>query len=580
MKFIDWVINGYDRAAAVTISRSGINPLVSVFLASRGMTTVEAADNFLRDNLNFINDPFLLKDMEAAVKRIHQAIKNGERVAVYGDYDVDGMTASCLLASFFREKGVDYEIYIPGRMEEGYGVNKSALDALASRGVSLIVTVDCGITAKCEAFYAKELGIDLIITDHHECNDALPSAIAVIDPKRKDCPYPNKSLAGVGVAFKLVCALEKHVDIETLLVKYGDFVAIGTIADVMPVIGENRLLIRRGLAALNMKSRPGLRRLMREACIERRDINTATIGFALAPRLNAAGRMGQTSLTIDLLLTESEEEAERLTTQLCNLNTERRQLESGIFEQAYAALLSAPPRGPVVMASRGWYQGVMGIVAARIAELFLFPAIMISIDSDGIGRGSCRSIGNFRMYSALERCGDLLENFGGHEMAAGLTIAEANIDELRRRIFDYYHETVKIPSVPTLQMDFEVVKPDLLSLENVTALERTEPFGNGHLPPFLCIKAAVLNAVIPVASGKHTKLRIVKSGKSFDCICFGRTVMNLGVAEGQLIDVAFEPVVNEYRGWRNVQLHVIDIRAHEEMNGHGGMRSDLSSRPE
>ncbi len=403
MKFVDWVIKGYDRAAAVNLSRSGINPLVSVFLASRGITTVEAAEQFLNDDLGLISDPFLLKDMDIAVERINRAIENGEHIAVYGDYDVDGMTASCLLASFFRSKGIDVEIYIPGRMEEGYGVNKPALDTLVSRGVSLVVTVDCGITALAEVAYAKEIGLDVVITDHHECKEELPGAFAVIDPKRKDCPYPNKSLAGVGVAFKLVCALEGSEDIEGLLLKYGDFVAIGTIADVMPVIGENRILIRRGLMALNMKSRPGLKRLMRETCIERRDINTAAIGYALSPRLNAAGRMGRTSLTIDLLLTECEEEAEQLTMELCGLNSERRKLESVIYEEAYASLLHRPPRGPIVLWNKGWYQGVMGIVAARIAEQFLFPVIMISIDEDGFGRGSCRSFGTFRMYTALER---------------------------------------------------------------------------------------------------------------------------------------------------------------------------------
>lgn len=565
MKFVDWVINGYDRAAAVTLSRSGINPLVSVFLASRGMSTVEEAQEFMRDDLSHILDPFLLKDMDIAVERIHRAIRDGERIAVYGDYDVDGMTASCLLADFFRSKGADYEIYIPGRMDEGYGVNNSALDALAARGVSLIVTVDCGITAIDEAVYARQLGIDLVITDHHECKDTLPAALAVIDPKRRDCPYPNRTLAGVGVAFKLVCALERDRDIESLLMQYGDFVAIGTIADVMPVIGENRILIRRGLHALNKKSRPGLRRLMRETCVERRDITTATIGFVLSPRLNAAGRMGRTSLTVDLLLTESEEEAEQLTVELCSLNNERRQLESGIFDQAAASLVeNPPPKGPIVLSSREWYQGVMGIVAARIAEQHLFPAIMISIDEDGFGRGSCRSFGRFKMYSALEACSDLLENFGGHEMAAGLTIHESKIDTFHERILAYYHETIKIPAVPTLRLDFEVIKPDLLTLDNVSALERTEPFGNGFLPPFLCMKGAVLNAVIPVGGGKHTKLRILKSGRNFDCICFGRGPEDLDVAEGDVVDVAFEPQVNEYRGWRNVQLHIIDIRSHAD----------------
>jgi single-stranded-DNA-specific exonuclease len=560
MKFVDWVITGYDRAAAVTLSRSGINPLVSVYLTCRGITTVEDANKFLSDDFGGIHDPFLLKDMDIAVARIQRAIAGGEKIAIYGDYDVDGMTASCLLASYFRAKGVEYEIYIPGRIDEGYGVNTAALSLLQSHGVSLVVTVDCGITAQQEAEFARQQGLDLIITDHHECKDTLPDAVAVIDPKRQDCAYPNKCLAGVGVAFKLVCALENTADIHSLLTTYGDLVAIGTIADVMPVVGENRILIRRGLAALNKKSRPGLRRLLREACVERRDINTATIGFVLAPRLNAAGRMGRTNLTIDLLLTECEEDAARLTADLCCLNTERRQLEAGIFDEAFGTLLQNLPKGPVVLSNRGWHQGVMGIVAAKVAEQFFLPAIMISIDEDGVGRGSCRSFGSFRMYSALEKCKDLLDNYGGHEMAAGLTIREDNIEEFRRRIFDYYHETVKIPNDPILHLDFEVKKPELLSLENLTALERTEPFGNGFLPPFLCMKDVFLQSVIPIGGGKHTKLRVAKAGKYFDCICFNRSAEELGVTEGTLIDIAFEPVVNEYRGWRNVQLHIIDIR--------------------
>jgi single-stranded-DNA-specific exonuclease len=564
MKFVDWVINGYDRAAAVDLSRSGINPLVSVYLTCRGITTVADAQQFLSDNLNAILDPFQMKDMDVAVGRIRRAMETDEKIAIYGDYDVDGMTASCLLASYFRSKGVRYEIYIPGRMDEGYGVNAPALDLLSSHGVSLVITVDCGITAHQETEYARSLGLDIIITDHHECKEELPGAVAVIDPKRHDCDYANNSLAGVGVAFKLVCALESGADLEWLLMTYGDLVAIGTIADVMPVIGENRTLIRRGLAALNKKSRPGLRRLLREAFVERRDINTATIGFVLAPRLNAAGRMGRTNLTINLLLTECEEDAAQLTYELCNLNNERRQLESGIFDEAFAALLQNLPKGPVVLANRGWHQGVMGIVAAKVAEQFFFPAIMISIGEDGVGRGSCRSFGNFRLYTALEKCSDLLDNYGGHEMAAGLTISEANIEEFRRRICDYYHETVKIPTDPVLRLDFEVTKPELLTLENLTALERTEPFGNGFLPPFLCMNNVYLQSVIPIGGGKHTKLRVVKNGRFFDCICFNRSAEDLGVVEGMTIDIAFEPVVNEYRGWRNVQLHIIDIRTLSE----------------
>jgi len=564
MKFAKWIINGYDRNAAVALTRCGINPLVAVFLSARGYRTYEAACAILENDLSLVLDPFLLRDMDKAVERIRSAIQSRERVAIYGDYDVDGMTASCLLATFFRSHGVEYEIYIPERTEEGYGVNTAALDYLKSRGVSLVVTVDSGITAVEESKYAREIGLDLIITDHHECKPALPEAIAVVNPKRRDCPYPNKGLSGVGVAFKLVCALERNKPIETLFEQYGDFVAVGTIADVMPVLGENRILIRRGLEALNRKRRPGLRSLIREACIERRDITVPMIGFVLAPRLNAAGRMGRTSLTIDLLLTEDDAEAAALTQELCTLNAERKQVETAIFEEAQAHLMKNLPKGPIVLAGRGWYQGVMGIVAARITEQFYFPSVVISIGEDGIGRGSCRSFSGFRIYSALEKCSDLLINYGGHEMAAGITILEENIDAFRERLNKLYHEEIKIPPVPTLLVDFEVIKPELLSLENVAALERTEPYGNGLVPPFLCMRDVFLNSVVPVGGGRHTKLRVTKLGRTFDCICFNWSAEDLGVKEGDRVNIAFEPQVNEYRSWRNVHLNILDIRPHSE----------------
>jgi single-stranded-DNA-specific exonuclease len=304
-----WVPRSFpDETIVARLSAEAkVSPVVARLLVARGVTSAIEAHRFLAPQFSDLHSPYLMLGMKAAAERLGAALERKEKILIYGDYDVDGMTASCLLATYFRSKGADFEIYIPGRMDEGYGVNKCALDCLRARGVSLVITVDCGITARDEAVCARELGLDLVITDHHECKEELPDALAVVDPKRRDCPYPNKSLAGVGVAFKLVCALERDEDIEKLLLQYGDFVAIGSIADVMPVVGENRHLIRRGLNALNKKSRPGLRRLMRETCIERRDITTAAIGFALAPRLNAAGRMGRTSLTVDLLLTESEE---------------------------------------------------------------------------------------------------------------------------------------------------------------------------------------------------------------------------------------------------------------------------------
>ena len=560
MRFESWDIKGFDRQAAVELCRYGINPLAAVFMSSRGITSVEAAEWFLRDDTAKLYDPFLMTDMDAAVARIQKAVDTGESIAIYGDYDVDGMTATALLVKYFRSRGLSPEIYIPGRMDEGYGLNRPALDVLAAKGISLIITVDCGITGISAAKYAKELGLELIITDHHECKEELPGAVAVINPKRQDCRYPNKTLAGVGVAFKLICAVEKEVSLERLLDTYSDFVAIGTISDVMPVVGENRTLIRHGLKKLNVSPRHGLRQLMNETCPERKTISTAAVAFIIAPRLNAAGRMGRTSLSVELLLTDNDDEAKDLTRELCMLNDERRQIEAEIFEEAAQMAKEITTRGPIVLAKREWFQGVMGIIAARIAEQNRCPAILISIDENGVGKGSCRSSGNFRLHTALLNCGGLLESYGGHEMAAGLMIKEENIEQFTKQLNDYYHENVKIFPVPTLRVDFEVEKPALLTLENIESLVALEPFGNKNPPPVLCIKNAKLVSARSVGDGKHTRLKIEKSGAFFDCIFFAKAASELEALPGESVDAAFEPVVNEFRGKRSVQLQISDIK--------------------
>jgi len=560
MRFRNWVLGGFDRGSAVNLCRKGVNPLVSVFLASRGITDYDDASVILGETPTEIHDPFLMTDMEKAVSRINAAIENGERIAVYGDYDVDGMTSCAVLSLWLRSKRADFEIYIPGRFGEGYGLNRLALDALKSRGVGLVVTVDCGITAIEEAQYAREIGLGLVITDHHECRETLPVADAVVDPKRPDCSYPQKTLAGVGVAFKLVCALEYDTPTDEVFMKYGDLVAVGTIADVMPVGGENRELIRRGLSILNTSPRPGLRKLLKEVCVDLGKVTAASVGFTIAPRLNAAGRMGQTELSVELLLTENCEEAEKLAVELCRLNAERRCLEIEIFEEAASMLPESGPDGPIVLAQHDWYQGVTGIVAAKMAERHRIPTIIISIDEDGVGRGSCRSFGSFAVYDALRSCEDILDNFGGHEMAAGVTVAEKNIDELRRRITQYYRDNIGTAPVQGLKLDFAVEKPELLTIQNIEALERLEPFGNGNPPPCLCITGATLSSVKSIGAGKHSRLRIEKLGKSFDCIFFSMPVEKLGVLEGMLVDVAFEPQINEFRGSSNVQLQLFDVR--------------------
>ena len=563
MRFRNWELGGFDRNTALEFYRKGINPLVSVFLASRGVTNIEEARNIYGDTPSRIYDPFLMADMEKAVARIFSAVEKKEHIAIYGDYDVDGMTSCALLAQWLRSKGADFEIYIPSRFGEGYGLNCPALDTLKERGVSLIITVDCGITAIAEAEYAGSIGLGLVITDHHECRAELPQADAVIDPKRPDCEYPHKALAGVGVVFKLVCALENNIGDNEMFRKYGDLVAIGTVADVMPVVGENRELIRRGLRVINDDPRPGLLRLLRETYPERGKVTTATVGFTIAPRLNAAGRMGQTELSVDLLMTDDDAEAEKLTAELNRLNSERRRLEVEIYENAVSMLPVSGPDGPIVLAQRGWYQGVTGIVAAKMSEHHLLPAIIISIDDDGIGRGSCRSFGSFGIYGALQSCEDILDDYGGHELAAGVTIAEKNVDELRRRVREYYLNSIDATPGAGLKLDFEVEKPELLSIKNVEALELLEPFGFGNPPPNLYIKNALLSAVYSIGAGKHTRLRIEKSGKSLDCIYFSMQSENLDVSTGMLVDVAFEPQINEFRGRTNVQLHVFDVKASE-----------------
>jgi len=560
MRFSNWDISGFDRDAAVGFCRNGVNPLVSVFLASRGITDLEDAHAFIGDASFQFHDPFLMADMDKAIVRIKKAVDNGERIAVYGDYDVDGMTSCAVVAIWLMSKGANFEIYIPGRFDEGYGLNNAALDTLKSHGVELVITVDCGITAIDEALYAESIGLDLVITDHHECRDNLPAALAVVDPKRPDCNYPYKSLAGVGVAFKLICALEgDHLSYD-IFDLYSEFVAVGTVADVMPVIGENRELIKRGLTVLNSNPRHGFRSLFSEAGIEFGNVTAATIGYMIAPRLNAAGRMGQAELSVELLLSDDHKESERLAIELCRLNAERRSLELEIYEEASAMLPKVLPDEPIILARHGWYQGVTGIIAAKMSERHRLPVIIISIDNDGMGRGSCRSFGSFAIYDALCSCEDILVNFGGHEMAAGVTVAEVNIEELRQRVTKYYHDNIKTTPESGLKLDFEVEKPELLTIHNIEALESLEPFGNGNPSPCLCIFGAVVSQAQSIGAGKHSKLKISKSGTVLDCIFFSVPAEDLGVSVGMSVDLAFEPQVNEFRGRTSVQLQLYDIR--------------------
>lgn len=560
MRYGRWNIAGYDREVGKNLFRNGINPLLALVMASRNVCAVEEANKLIADDMSKLADPFILADMQKAVDRIMLAINSGEHIAVYGDYDVDGITSSCFLASFFREKGLECDIYIPERLEEGYGVKIGGIKSLYEKGVTLIITVDCGVTALEETDFANSLGIDMVITDHHECGEKLPNAVAVIDPKRGDSVYPEKSLAGVGVAFKLVCAIEKDTDISILLRKYSDLVAVGTVADVVPVTGENRIFIRHGLDAIKKGGRIGIKKLCTASGIDNRQITSGNIGFTLAPRINAAGRLGCTKCAQQLLLTDDEREAEELAQELCALNRSRQQLEGEIFSEALSMLEKEPPNGKmIVLAKEGWHQGVAGIVASKVSEKYCLPTIIICLQN-GVGRGSCRSFGGFNLFEALDKNSGFLEAFGGHEMAAGLTILSDKVAPFRESMGQYYRDNAAADTVSVLNIDFQIAKAEILTIENVQALSALEPFGNGNPTPVMSIADAEVTAVIPICGGKHTKIWITKDGSFFEGVFFSRSAEELKVKDGGRIDLAFIPQINEFRGKRSVQLNLLDVR--------------------
>ncbi len=538
------------------LTQAGYPPLLAAVLAVRGITGAGEAAAFLADGPFCPENPMDLPDMAAAVARLSRAREQRETVAVYGDYDVDGITAACLLTEFLDGIGLDTVTYIPDRLAEGYGLNNGAIDSLRDRGVTLIVTVDCGITAVEETAYAASLGIDMIITDHHECQAELPAAAAVVDPKRPGCAYPNRDLAGVGVAFKTACALSG--DSAAMLARYADLVAVGTIADVMPLVGENRRLVKAGLEKLRADPRPGLAALMEAAGVTGERIGATAVGFTLAPRINAAGRLGRVGCAAELISERDPHRAAELAEALCGMNRSRQQLEAEIWEEAAAMLRDRTGDGPIVLAQESWHQGVIGIVASRLAEAYQVPTVMISLDGDK-GKGSCRSCGGFNLFDALAACGDLLESFGGHALAAGLNISRENIGRFRRALTEYYADHPP-RGEEGLALDLEIDSPELLKMECVESLEALEPWGNGNPRPSMCMTGAVLTSATPIGGGKHLRLRLEKFGVRYDCVWFSRQASELDVSAGDRVDAAFYPQVSEFRGRRSLQLVMLDLR--------------------
>ncbi len=554
MNYASWNIPDI-AAAPPQLLAAGYSPLLAAVLHCKGLDDRDAAEAYLHCGPETLSDPMRMADMPVAVRRIRRAIETREHLAVYGDYDVDGITAASMLTEWLRSKGLETELYIPDRIGEGYGLNAAAIEDLYRRGVRLLITVDCGVTALAEAETAAQLGMDIIITDHHECQAELPNCCAVVDPKRPDCPG-SSMLAGVGVAFKLMCAVDGESD--SLLDTWGDLVAIGTIADVMPLLDENRYIVRRGLESISMRPRPGLAALLTESGIVKKPLHAITVGFTLAPRINAAGRLGRAELAAELLLCRDTELCTALARELCALNYERQLVQQEIWQEAEAMLAEEAPDGPIVLAKEGWHQGVVGIATSRLTDAYSLPAIMICLDGDH-GKGSCRSFGGFNLFEALSACSDTLESYGGHALAAGLNIKKENIPAFRKAIKAYYDAHPPCRE-KVLQIDLHIGDGRMMDFGSIEELELLEPCGSGNPRPTCCVTDAVLESVTPTGGGKHLRLRLNKFDRSFSCIFFSQTEEALGAQAGDFVDAAFSPQINEYRGHRNVQLVIEDLR--------------------
>lgn len=542
-----------------------IPQVISTILLNRGIDE-ENIPAFLKKSMADIVNPKLMLDMDKATERIRSAIANKEKIAVYGDYDVDGITSTALLYEFLHSLGADVQYYIPDRKGEGYGINIMAVNKLFKQGIKLMITVDCGITAIGEVEFAKLQGMDVIITDHHTCKDRLPSAAAaILNPKRPDCEYPFDSLAGVGVAFKLILALAMEDGLSTREVfeKYVDIATLGTIADVVPLVGENRIIADKGLTALKTSKRAGIQAIMEVAGVTDKEITSSTIAFAIAPRLNAAGRLGTATTAVELLLTQDENNARKIALTLDEENKERQLTERQIFNEAAEMIASDTNFGKkkiIVLAKEGWHNGVIGIVASRLCDIYYKPCILIS-HSNGVGKGSGRSIKNFNLFDALSHCEKHLTDFGGHAVAAGLNINMSDFDTFVKEINKYADSVLtERDMIPSIDIDCPLSER-YVTLENAKMLRNLEPFGMGNEKPVFSISGVeVMNIAAVGVDNKHLRIRINKNNKIINGIGFNMGNFISFVNQGDIIDIAFQMDINNYQGNESVQLILKDIK--------------------
>ena len=560
MNYRAWTLRPREPAAEKTLAGAGCGPLLSRVLAARGCISAEDAVPYLGRGTP-LSDPYQMKDMDKAVERIRRAIEQEEPIVIFGDYDVDGVCATAILFETLTNLGAQVRCKLPSRDGGGYGINREVLKSLADKGYTLVVTVDNGISAVQEADDARELGIDLVITDHHLPPDPLPQAVAVVDPQRRDDESGCGSLCGAGVAFKLAAALEE-CDPAELLDLFGDLAAMGTIADVMPLIGENRTIVSEGLDAIRDTVRPGLRALLESAGYAERPITADTVSFGLAPRINAAGRMDSAAVALKLLLCENEEQAGGIAARLAEINTERQQTEQQLFAQAQEQLAADPARSRdrvIVVSGEGWHSGVIGILASRLVERYGRPVIVISLQN-GEGRGSGRAPGEFNLHRALAACSHLLIRYGGHAAAAGLMIEEENIPAFRQAINEWARRECPQPKMPPLLVD-AAVSVEELTVPSVQDLQRLAPFGRCNEVPLLMVQNAQVDGIWPLGSeGRHTRIRLRQGGSSCFASLFGTSPAEFAYPPGTAVDAVLEVSIFVGRNGPMISAHLKGIR--------------------
>ena len=556
-----WEVRPLDKERAAAFAQTyGVPFFLAMLMNIRGLDDAAHVREFLGEG-EPLSDPFLLKDMDKAAARITRAVDNMEKIAVYGDYDADGVTSTAMLYSYLETRGADVIFYIPQREGEGYGMNIGAVEYLKEQGVSLIVTVDNGISSVQEVARANELGIDVVVTDHHRPQEILPDAVAVVDAYRPDDTSPYKHFSGVGIAFKLLMALEDGAgDVEDLLEAYSDLAAIGTIGDIVPLTGENRTLIRAGLERLSQSDRPGVQALLENAGIAGKALTSTNVAFTLVPRINATGRMGAPERAVRLLISGYEEEAEVLSEEICADNEERRRVEAEIAETAFADIEAKGYMKDrvVVVDGENWHHGVIGIVASRVTERCGKPCMIIS-RGETEAKGSGRSIEGFSLFEAICACGDLLIKFGGHPMAAGITLKPENIEAFRRRINQYAAE--HFPQMPTQTVTLDCkLNPAALSVSMAQSLTQLEPFGNGNPQPVFGLFNMELSNVTPVGGGGHLRLTLEKNGAVITAMRFNTKPEELLYHIGDKIDLAVQLEAREFRGQPSLTVIVRDMK--------------------